>query len=322
MTPITVYFGLTFMTCLALGFSGIILIDRSRRVRRARLVRFSSDHPGRTSARVMRRLEATQTAEKDGLRHTKGGLIGLLEVRLKEAGLEISPMAAIGLMCAIAVVAGGGFWLSGLFPLPLAPVLGAGAGWVVFNVLLSAMRARRVRTFNEALPDCLDILARGLRAGQPIPAALAVVAQHARGIAQEEFRRCCEELKLGVPLIKALTGVAERIGSPEAHFVTVATSLQSETGGNLVETLENLAELLRDRKKLRRKAAALSAEIRVSALILSSLPFVVAVVLFFMNPGYLNPLITDARGQVMAAAALLSLGLGIYSMYKLSRIDV
>ncbi|QRD45500.1 type II secretion system F family protein [Pseudosulfitobacter pseudonitzschiae] len=179
-----------------------------------------------------------------------------------------------------------------------------------------------MRRFNEALPDCLDILARGLRAGQPIPAALSVVAQHATGISQDEFRRCCEELKLGVPLIRALTGMAERIGSPEAHFVTVATSLQAETGGNLVETLENLAELLRERKKLRKKAAALTAEIRVSAVILSSLPFVVAVTLYFMNPGYLNPLITDPRGQIMAMAALASLGMGIFSMYRLSRIDV
>ena len=116
--------------------------------------------------------------------------------------------------------------------------------------------------------------------------------------------------------------MAERIGSPEAHFVTVATSLQAETGGNLVETLENLAELLRDRKKLRKKAAAMTAEIRVSAVILSSLPFVVAATLYFMNPGYLNPLITDPRGQIMAMAALASLGMGIFSMYRLSRIDV
>ncbi|UOA25410.1 type II secretion system F family protein [Pseudosulfitobacter sp. DSM 107133] len=322
MTPIIVYFVLSFLTCLILGFSGLMLLDRSRRLRRARLVRFSSDHPGRATARVMRRLDALQNTEKDGLRHTKGGVVGLLQVRLKEAGLEISPLAALIVMLLIASAVGLGLWYARLLVWPLAVAVGAGSGWVLFNVTLGGLRARRVRAFNNALPDCLDILARGLRAGQPIPAALAVVAQHARGIAQEEFRRCCEELKLGVPLIRALAGVATRIGSPEAHFVTVATNLQSETGGNLVETLENLAEQLRDRKKLRKKAAAMSAEIRVSAVILSSLPFVVAIVLYIMNPGYLNPLVIDPRGQVMAGAALFSLCLGIFSMYKLSRLDV
>ena len=313
MSPVTLYFVLTFLICTCLGFTGILLLDRSRRIRRARLVRFSTDHPDRPSARVMRRIEAVQTAEKGGLRRTRGGIMGLLEVRLKEAGIEITAAAAVAAL---------GIWGVGLFPLPLALAVGAGAGWLVFNIFLNILSARRVRQFNEALPDCLDILARGLRAGQPIPAALTVVAQHASGIAQEEFRRCCEELKLGVPLIRALTGMAERIGSPEGHFVTVATSLQAETGGNLVETLENLAELLRDRKKLRKKAAAMTAEIRVSAVILSSLPFVVAATLYFMNPGYLNPLITDPRGQIMAMAALASLGMGIFSMYRLSRIDV
>lgn len=322
MSPVTLYFVLTFLICTSLGFTGILLLDRSRRIRRARLVRFSTDHPDRPSARVMRRIEAVQTAEKGGLRRTRGGIMGLLETRLKEAGIEITAAAAVAVIALISVGAALGIWGVGLFPLPLALAAGAGAGWLVFNIFLNILSARRVRQFNEALPDCLDILARGLRAGQPIPAALTVVAQHASGIAQEEFRRCCEELKLGVPLIRALTGMAERIGSPEAHFVTVATSLQAETGGNLVETLENLAELLRDRKKLRKKAAAMTAEIRVSAVILSSLPFVVAATLYFMNPGYLNPLITDPRGQIMAMAALASLGMGIFSMYRLSRIDV
>tara|TARA_R110000751_G_scaffold73434_1_gene148549 strand:+ start:3694 stop:4662 length:969 start_codon:yes stop_codon:yes gene_type:complete len=322
MSPVTLYFVLTFLICTSLGFTGILLLDRSRRIRRARLVRFSTDHPGRPSARVMRRIEAAQAAEKGGLRRKRGGIMGLLEVRLQEAGVEITPAAAIGLMVLIAAGVALGVWRIGLLPPPLALVVGGGSGWFVFNVFLDILSARRVRRFNEALPDCLDILARGLRAGQPIPAALSVVAQHATGIAQDEFRRCCEELKLGVPLIRALTGMAERIGSPEAHFVTVATSLQAETGGNLVETLENLAELLRERKKLRKKAAALTAEIRVSAVILSSLPFVVAVTLYFMNPGYLNPLITDPRGQIMAMAAVASLAMGIFSMYRLSRIDV
>lgn len=134
--------------------------------------------------------------------------------------------------------------------------------------------------------------------------------------------RCRDEHRVGLPLSDALSGMADRIATPEARFIAVATSLQAETGGNLVETLENLAVLLRDRRNLRKKAAALSAETRVSAIILSALPFVVGVILFVLNPGYLTPLIEDPRGNFMALAGVISLSLGLYSMYKLARIDV
>ncbi|MFG6547311.1 type II secretion system F family protein [Sulfitobacter sp. 1A10445] len=322
MTPTITYFVLTFLICTSLGITGLMLIDRSRRMRRARLVRFSTDHPAKSSVRVMRRLEAVQAKETNGLRRDRNGILGVLEQRLREAGLEMAPTGAVGLIALISISVCLALWSTGLLLLPLALAVGAGSGWVGFGILLDGLRARRVRAFNEALPDCLDILARGLRAGQPIPAALTVVAQNSKGIAQDEFRRCCEELKLGVPLVPALTGMAERIGSPEARFVTVATSLQSETGGNLVETLENLAELLREKRKLRKKAAALTAEIRVSAVILTSLPFVVALALFVMNRTYLTPLIADPRGHVMVAVALASLCMGVFSMYRLSRLDV
>src|SRR5690606_29734758 len=140
---------------------------------------------------------------------------GLLEVRLREAGLAISPGAAIGLMIVAAVLIFCALWFLALLFWPIAIVASIAGAWVAFNAGLGALRARRVRTVNDALPDCLDVFARGLRAGQPIAAALTVVSQHARGIAQEEFKRCCEEMKLGVPLIAALNGIAERIGTPE-----------------------------------------------------------------------------------------------------------
>lgn len=322
MTPGIAYFVLAFVICISLSLFGMLLIDHSRRLRRARLVRYSSDHPRNTKDRVARSLEIAPAIAKSGLRHDKSGISGLLKTRLREAGLALSVRTSAAVILLIAVFVAATLWLTGLLAIPLAMLVGAGCGWCAFSGYLGLLRARRVRSFNEALPDCLDILARGLRSGQPIAGALRVVAQHTKGIAQEEFTRCCDEMELGVPLIAALTGVAERIGTLEAHFVTVATSLQAETGGNLVETLNNLATLLRDKQNLRKKAAALSAEIRVSGVILSSLPFVIGAALFVMNPRYLNPLIADSRGQTMMAVGLVSLGLGIFSMYKLSRFDV
>jgi len=123
-------------------------------------------------------------------------------------------------------------------------------------------------------------------------------------------------------LLRRVGGIADRIGSQEARFIVVAAGLQVETGGNLVETLENLANMLRERRKLRKKAAALSAEVRVSAVVLSSLPFVIGLILWVVNAEYLQPLFSDARGRILSVVGLSFLGMGIFSMYKLSRLDV
>ncbi|WP_010141189.1 type II secretion system F family protein [Oceanicola sp. S124] len=309
---------LTFIGTMASCLLVLMLIDRSRRVRRARLVRQGSGSAARAQ-RVMQKLDSAQDGE--ALRRRPTGLSGLLEARLRAAGLALSPVMAGLVIALLAALAFALAALSGLVPLLAAAPASALTGWMVFNILLDIARARRVRQFNDALPEALDIFARGMRSGQTVQGALGVVAQHARGVARDEFARCHDELKLGVTLNEALAALARRIGSPEAHFISVATSLQAETGGNLVETLDNLAELLRDRRKLRKKAAALSAETRVSAFILSSLPFVIAGVLFVMNRGYLTPLIGDPRGLVMTLVGVVCLGLGIFSMYKLSRIE-
>ncbi|MGI3166916.1 type II secretion system F family protein [Pseudooceanicola sp. 200-1SW] len=309
---------LTFVATMASGMVVLMLVDRSRRVRRARLVRQGSGHRAATQ-QVLQKLEKARSG--DALRQRRTGLVALLEDRLRLAGLDLWPGAALALIALLAGVFLALAWLSGLVPPLLAAPAALMMGWMMFNILLDGLRARRIRQFNDALPDALNIFSRGLRSGQTVPGALGVVAQHARGVTREEFAHCHDELKGGVALIDALSALSRRIGSPEAHFITVATALQTETGGNLAETLDNLAELLRERRKLRKKAAALSAETRVSAFILSSLPFVIAAILFLMNPGYLIPLAVDPRGQIMTAAGVLCLGLGIYSMYKLARIE-
>lgn len=304
----------TMAGCLAV----LMLVDRSRRLRRARLVRQGSGEAAVTQ-RVLQRLE--EARDDAPARPRRSGLTALLEERLRAAGLDLSPRAALLAMLLIAAALLGAALVSGVVPLLPALPVSLASGWMIFNILLDILRARRVRRFNDALPEALDIFARGMRSGQTVQGALGVVAQHARGITAEEFSRCHEELRVGFTLSQALAGIARRVGSPEAQFIAVATSLQAETGGNLVETLDNLANLLRERRKLRKKAAALSAETRVSAFILSSLPFVIAGVLFMLNRGYLDPLVFDRRGQIMSLAGLSCLGLGIYSMYKLARIE-
>ncbi|MBU2865845.1 type II secretion system F family protein [Pacificibacter marinus] len=316
-------FIMIFMTCVAFGVVSLILYDRARRIRRARLVRYSVDQSKITPELVRQRVaETARNATRAAMKQRRSGMRGVLEQRVREAGLSITFAWVLFSMGIAAIGIGLGLIFMTSLAIPLVVLVATGGGWMSVNLFLDLLKGRRMRQFTEALPDCLDVFARGLRAGQPLAESLGLVANHSSGIAQEEFLRCRDEYRVGLPLNEALSGMADRIATPEARFIAVATTLQAETGGNLVETLENLAELLRDRRKLRKKAAALSAETRVSAMILSGLPFGIGLILFILNPGYLSPLIEDTRGHLMTVAGVLSLSLGIYSMYKLSRIDV
>ena len=123
-------------------------------------------------------------------------------------------------------------------------------------------------------------------------------------------------------MFRRLVRLSQRLPLPEIVFFSVATTLQAETGGNLIETLESLASQLRERRKLRKKAHALSSEARASAVILAGLPFAVAVALALLNAGYLEPLYADPRGQIMSLVALCSIGLGIYVMIRMGKLNV
>ncbi|AJE48839.1 type II secretion system F family protein [Celeribacter indicus] len=311
-----------FVLCMACGFAALMILDRSRRVRRARLARAGMNRAA--AHQNMRKLlwdQGSVVKPVAGDRR-RSGLPGLLDERLAKAGLGLSPraLALLVLMANLGfvLVAAFAFGVNALLAIPL----GIALSWLLVSGALSVLQARRIRSVIDSLPECLDVFARGLRAGKPIPEALDLVAQNAGGVAQAEFRTCCDEMRLGVTLPGALGGLASRIDTPEVRYIAVATSLQAETGGNLVETLDNLASLLRERHKLRKKAAALTAETRMSAAILSALPFVVGAVIYVMNPTYLAPLAQDPRGRVLALAGMASIAGGIFTMYRMARIDV
>lgn len=138
----------------------------------------------------------------------------------------------------------------------------------------------------------------------------------------EVFSGVMERVQLGMTLEKALTEMAKRMDCTEFNFFVTSIILQRETGGNLGEILDNLAEVLRKRSMMRLKIKALSSEAKASAIIVGSLPFVVTLVLFFIQPEYLDPLFTDYRGNIALASASCSLMLGVGIMFKMSRFEI
>lgn len=226
---------------------------------------------------------------------------------LATLGLFIVPFAALWYQ-------GAPIWL-GLF---LGLVVGAGLPhWVVGFFI-----KRRVAKFTSKFPDAIELLVRGLRSGLPITETITVVGNEVDGPVGEEFRAISDKMKIGRTLDVALQETADRLGTPEFQFFTITIAIQRETGGNLAETLANLAEVLRKRSQMKLKIKAMSSESKASALIVGALPFVVFVMVWFINNGYMMKFFIDERLMVAGGGGLIWMGLGAFIMAKMVNFEI
>ena len=198
--------------------------------------------------------------------------------------------------------------------------LGSGAG--VPYAILRALRDGRQRKFEEQLPEAIDTVIRGLRAGHAVPVAISSVGKNMPDPVGAEFRLTAAEMTFGLDLETAMANLHARVGQPDLGLLALAVSIQSKTGGNLAEVLSNLSKIVRERFKLRRKAYALSAEGRFSALILSALPILLFTAIWFMSPHYYGDVWNEPYTKITLVLALLWMGLGNYVMHRMVRIRV
>jgi tight adherence protein B len=201
----------------------------------------------------------------------------------------------------------------------LPPLLGACAGFLLPRFLLIRRQRMAERKFIDLFPGSIDMMVRMLRAGMPIPSAVRAGQTETPPPLNRVYGSIADQVALGVPFEKALDEASERIGLPDFRFFAVALKLQAATGGNLATTLENLAETIRMRRALRLKAAAATAEVRVSAYVLGALPVVTIGALLFLQPGYVAPLFYDARGKYILGMAGALLLLALLSMRQMMR---
>ena len=187
---------------------------------------------------------------------------------------------------------------------------------------IGRMIAGRQRKFLALFADAIELMCRGLKSGIPISESIKVVGQEIADPVGVEFRAITDGLQLGQTYDEALTAASKRINLPEFRFFVVSLNIQQETGGNLAETLENLAGILRKRKQMKMKVKALSSEARASAYIVGSLPFLMFVGLTAMNPDYMTILFDDPRGNVVLGAAICSLLIGVFSMIKMGKLEI
>lgn len=230
------------------------------------------------------------------------------------------PTIAIVLLASVGAVLTWLF-LRHLFHMPVWVCL-AGAFMIAPFLPRTIMRRQQNRAderFLEHFPDTIDMVVRMVRSGLPVAAAIRSVSGEAAAPVGPVLKRVADRADIGMPLEQALSDISDEIGIADFRFLAVTVALQRVTGGNLARTLEASAEIVRKRRALRLKAKAATAEVRLSAIVLASIPFVTIGALLLISPGYLTPLVSDPRGNVMIGLAALSLIVGGLTMRRLVR---
>jgi tight adherence protein B len=211
--------------------------------------------------------------------------------------------------------------LKGL-PILLALFVGLFAGIGLPHFVVGKVIKKRIAKFNAKFPDAIELLVRGLRSGLPISETMGVVGAEVGGPVGEEFRAVVDKMKIGRTMDVALQETADRLGTPEFQFFCITIAIQRETGGNLAETLQNLATVLRQRMQMKLKIRAMSSESKASAYIVGSLPFIVFTLIYFINGAYMQTFFQDQRLMIAGMGGLIWMSIGAFIMAKMVSFEI
>lgn len=295
-------------------------------------------HPDRPTIRkklktISSRGAATGVVDSDILRReTLSGVPLFNQLLRRVTGIERlfrlaqqanTPFSVSIFILAALVLAGTGFFLAYKWAgtVWLALLLAILVGSIPF-IYLVVLKQRRMAKFQSQLPEALDMIARSMRAGHAFTTGMRLAADEFDDPLGPEFHYTLDEVNFGVSVSDALTNLVDRVDCPDLGFFVVSVILQRETGGNLAEIMEKIAHLIRERFKLLDRIQTLSAEGKLSAVILSLIPIFVASVLYIMNREYISVLITDPIGKKMVVFVVILTLFGYYVMKRIIKIKV
>jgi tight adherence protein B len=270
---------------------------------------FAGPSPARAGSR---RLEALRE------RHSKSSEVAA-QAQMKRInwGLAQYLAASVALIVTVSIL----LITQGL-PAALAIALGLFAGIALPHFTISFLIRRRVNKFNVRFPDAIELMVRGLRSGLPISETIGIVGTEIQGPISDEFTGVSDKMKIGRTMETALQETADRLGTPEFQFFVITLAIQRETGGNLAETLSNLADVLRKRAQMKLKIKAMSSESKASAYIIGSLPFIVFGLIYSINPGYMGDFFTDQRLMIAGVGGLFWMAIGAGIMAKMINFEI
>ena len=275
---------------------------------------YGNDSHDITRKRMLSRVPLLNTI----LLHTPG--VRSLERLLQQANVQ-SPLGVFILLAAVLALtgylAGSLLTINRVIPLIIAASL---VGLPFLYV--TRKKKKRMDKFEKQLPEGLELIARSLRAGHAFTSGMKLAADEFDDPLGPELTATLDEINFGVSVSDALKNLARRVDCADLRYFVVAVILQRETGGNLAEIIESIGYIIRERFKLRGKIRILAAEGKLSAIILVAIPFLVIIVLRFLNPKYINALLFEPAGRIMGAVALFMMVIGIFVMKKMINIKV
>jgi len=322
-----------YIIIVAVGVLGVLLLGaqamtgpnpRKALKRRVELIKERHGEGGVLAANAqaqIRKLMAARASRVDSWASTLIPKPALMRQRLDRTGKNISlgkyVMASLG----IALFVGALLMIQGL-PFLLAFFVGLFAAVAVPHFVVGFLIKRRVNKFNSNFPDAIELMVRGLRSGLPITETLGIVASEIQGPVGLEFRAVSDKMKIGRTMEAALQETSDRLGTAEFQFFVITLAIQRETGGNLAETLSNLADVLRKRAQMKLKIRAMSSESKASAMIVGSLPFIVFGLVWMVNPNYLAGFFVDQRLIVAGLGGMLWMAIGVFIMAKMVNFEI
>jgi tight adherence protein B len=237
----------------------------------------------------------------------------------EQADCNIKPSALFGISLGLGVLGAAlGVWAMNMYVAPVTAIIFFALPWLwLYN-----KRAQRLKSFAAQLPDALELVARALRAGHSLAAGMHVVAEEMPSPICKEFGRVYEEQNLGIPLEEALKGMCDRVPNLDLRFFVTSVAIQRQTGGDLAEILDRIGHVIRERFKILGQVKALTAEGRLSGVVLIALPIGLFLMMLWMKPDYIELLWKDPMGVKMSIGAIVLMILGAIAIKKIVDIKV
>jgi len=292
------------------------------RTRKRRLETVKARHvAGNIVETQLRRIHAQRVSKLDEAFHRFIPNPELLRRRLEATGKSWTLGRYAAFCAGLSAVAFLGLTVKGA-PFFLSLLAGLFIGIGLPHMIVGKLIKRRIAKFINKFPDAIELLVRGLRSGLPISETMGVVGAEIPDPVGLEFRSVTDRMRIGRTMEQALQETADKLNTPEFQFFCITLSIQRETGGNLAETLGNLADVLRKRMQMKLKISAMSSESKASAYIIGSLPFLVFGIIYFMNPGYMGTFFTDTRLIIAAIGGGIWMSIGVFIMAKMINFEI
>jgi tight adherence protein B len=339
--------GLAFLAIAGLGFVLTGDAAQERTAKRAKQIstgETDSKRIDKNDPMASRRKQTQQMLKKlreqDQARRKSLSADGI-EAKLRQAGLELSPQNFYVVCGVLAIVFGALAWLSGaagpppLMGFELKKVLGeqgariatiaaavVAGGIGLPNWVLGFLAKGRNKKMTNQFADAIDIIVRGVKSGLPLTECLRIIAAESPAPLGPEFGQLTDNMQMGMTTERALQQFYKRVPLPEINFFVIVLSIQAKAGGNLSEALGNLSSIIRQRKMMREKIKALSAEAKASAMIIGCLPFAVGFMVYMTTPSYIMELFLKPTGHMILFMAFCLMATGVTVMRKMINFDI